>query len=111
MDAVGDEHLRAVDHVAVAVAPRGGANCLHVRAGVGLGHCHGRDLPAGDDVGHVARALVRRTAIGDVHGGHVGVHQHGDREAPEGRAAELFGKHHGAEYGRMQITDDFFEGK
>jgi hypothetical protein len=30
-------------------------------------------------------------------GRHVGVHQHGDRGAAEGRAAELFGEHHRAE--------------
>ena len=92
MHAVGDEHLGAVEHVGVAVAARGGADALHVGAGVRLGHGDRDDLPARDDVRHVARLLRRRAGIGDVHRGHVGVHQHRDGEAAEGRAAELLAR-------------------
>ena len=57
--AVGDEHLRAVEHVGVALAPRRGADRLHVGAGIRLGDGHGRDRPAGDDLRHPARLLRR----------------------------------------------------
>ena len=32
MYTVGDEHLGAIEHIAVALAARGGANAFHVRA-------------------------------------------------------------------------------
>ena len=42
--AVGDEALRAVDHVLVALPDGGRAHARHVRAGVGLGQAEGGEL-------------------------------------------------------------------
>ena len=77
----------------VALAPRRGADALHVRAGIGLGHGDGNDLLAGDDIGQVLVLLRLAAGIGDVDRGHVGMDQRGDRDAGEGRAAQFLGQH------------------
>jgi hypothetical protein len=60
--AVGDEHLRAVQHPLVADATRRGAHRLEVGPRIGFGHRDGGDLPAGDEVGH-QRAFCRRARV------------------------------------------------
>ena len=57
--AVGDPGLHAVEHPAVAVAPRGGGHRRHVGAGVGLRQGERRDQLA---AGHARqqRLLLRR---------------------------------------------------
>ena len=47
VDAVGDERLRPVQDVLVAVADRGGGDAGEVGAGAGLGHRDGGDQLAG----------------------------------------------------------------
>ena len=80
--AVGDEGLRARDHVVVAVADRLGADAGDVGAGAGLGDPEAADLlalDAGDEV-----ALLLLLGAEQVDGGedHVGL----DREAHVGAA-------------------------
>jgi hypothetical protein len=93
MHAVGDEHLGAVEHIAVAVAARGGANALDVGAGARLGDADRDDLPAGDDIGHPAILQRRRAGVEQMHRGHIGMNQHRDRHAREGRSTEFFGQY------------------
>ena len=52
---------------------------------------------AGDDARHVARELVLAARVDEMGRGHVGVHQHRDREAAVGGSPELFGEHHRGE--------------
>ena len=49
-----------------------------------------------DDLRQVLRDLRLRARVHQVRRGHVGVHQHGDREAAEGGAAELLGQQRGS---------------
>ncbi len=95
VDAVGDEHLGAVEDEIVAVAAGGGADALHVGAGVGLGDADGGDGVARDDAGHVGGLLGVGARVEEVDGGHVGMDQHGDGEAGVGGAAEFLGQHGG----------------
>ena len=81
----------------IAVAPRGRADGFHVGARARLGDADGDDLFAGDDVRHVFVFLRLRSAIEDVHRRHVGMHQHRDRKAGKGRAAEFFRENDGRE--------------
>ena len=97
IDAVGDEGLRAVEHEMIAVAPRGRADGFHVGARARLGHADRDDLFAGDDVRHVFVFLRLRSAIEDVDRRHVGMHQHGDRKAGKGGAAEFLRQNDGRE--------------
>ena len=60
VDAVGDERLRAVDDVVVAVADRRRAHRREVGADAGLGHGDGGDQLARRDAGQPARASARR---------------------------------------------------
>ncbi len=108
MDAIGDVDLGAVQHVAVALAPGGGADALHIGAGVRLGHGDRDDLLARDDGGHELVALRLAAAIGDMDRCHVGVDERRDREAREGRAAELLGQHHGRH--RVELGATIFGG-
>jgi hypothetical protein len=57
--AVGDEHLRAVEHPVVTVSQRTRADRRDIRAGVGLGDGHRRDALAGDDARQPAGLLGR----------------------------------------------------
>jgi curved DNA-binding protein CbpA len=53
------------------------------------------DQLAGNHAREVVRDLFRRARVDQVRRRHVGVHQHGDGEAAEGRAAELLGQQRG----------------
>ena len=97
IDAVGDEGLGAVEHNVVAIMPRRGADGFHIGARARLGDADGDNFFAGDDVRHVFVFLRLRSAVEDVHRRHVGMHQHGDRKAGKGRAAEFFREHDGRE--------------
>jgi hypothetical protein len=55
--AVGDPLLGAVEHVVVAVAPRGGLHAPGVAAGAGLGEGEGPEPTPGSHVGEVLRFL------------------------------------------------------
>jgi hypothetical protein len=78
------------------------AHRLEVGPRIGFGHRDGGDLPAGDEVGHQARLLLRRARVVQVRRRHVGVHEHRDREAAVGRAAEFLGEHDGRQ--RVEIA-------
>ena len=95
--AVGDEHLGAVEDVAVALAAREGADAFHVGAGIRLGDGDRGDDLAGDDAGHPFVLLRLAAGAEDVDRGHVGMNERGNGDARKGRAAELFGQHHGRE--------------
>ncbi len=97
MHAVGDEHLRAVQHPRIAVTPRAGADRGDVGAGVGLGHRHRGHQLARDHPAQVAVALRLRAAVHEVRARHVGVHQHRHDEAAEGRARQRLLEHDGGE--------------
>ena len=56
--AVGDEGLRAVEHVAVAGFSRGGAHALQIGTGAGLGHGDGADHLAAHKLGQPALLLL-----------------------------------------------------
>ena len=71
--AVGDEDLRAVDHVLVAVAARGRADPGDVGAGAGLGDPEAADLLALDPGDEVALLLVLGAEHLDRRQDHVGV--------------------------------------
>jgi hypothetical protein len=94
MDAVGDEHLRAVEHIIIAIAPREGADRGDVGAGIGFGDGDRGDAGPGDYAGHPAPHLRGAPSIGEMRRGHVGMDQHGDGDAAECRAAELLGEDH-----------------
>ena len=65
--AVGDEALRAVDHVSVAAANRGRAHARDVRAGIGLGQAEGSQLGLLGEHPQVLRLdLVRSRQAGPV---------------------------------------------
>ncbi len=63
---VGDECFRAVDNVVVAVADRGGAHGLQVRAGAGFGHGDPDDHLAAGHLGDPALFLLVGGVGGDV---------------------------------------------
>jgi hypothetical protein len=60
---------------------RRGANTLHVRTRVRLGHRDGADCFASDDLAHPARFLRLGPGMEHVHRSHVGVNQCRDRDA------------------------------
>ena len=64
--AVGDEGLRAVEHVAVAGFLGLGAHALQVGAGAGLGHGDGADQFAGGELGQPAFLLLLGAVMQDV---------------------------------------------
>ena len=90
----------------IAVAPRGRADGFHVGARARLGHADRDNFFAGDDVRHVFVSLRFRSAVEDVHRRHVGMHEHGDRKAGKGGAAELLGENDGCE--RVHIRAAIF---
>ena len=97
VDAVGDEHLGAVDHVAVAVAPRESADAFHIGAGIRLGHRHRGNNLAGNDARHPFVLLRFAPGLEDMHRGHVGVIEDRVGDAGKRRTAELFGEHDAGE--------------
>ena len=93
MNAVGDEHLGAVQHIVVAIAHRAGADAGDVGTGAGLG-----DTDRGDGLSrHHARQVLLELAPGaeahEMRARHVGVDQHGDGKAAVRRTADLLGQH------------------
>ena len=98
MHAVGDEHLRAVEHVMVAVAPRAWCGCAFTSEPASGSVTATAVMARPATISGIQRAFcAARAGIRHVHRGHVGVHQDGDRGAREGRAAELLGEHDRAE--------------
>ena len=94
INGIGDEHLRAVDHPAIAVAAGARLQPGNVGAGIGLGHRDRADRLAADDRGQIFLLLLRRAAQRDVDRRHVGMHQHRRGEAAEGRTPEFLRPHH-----------------
>ena len=68
---VGDERLLAVQHVAVSVADRGGADALQVAARAGFGHRDRRDQLARAVAGEPSVPLLRRAEPVQVRPDHV----------------------------------------
>ena len=90
MGGVGDEHLAAFEHPAVARAPGRGAQVLHVRARLGLGDRDGADRLPAQETGAIALDLRLAAAVIKMGRGHVRMDQDGDREAAIGGAPQLF---------------------
>ena len=86
--AVGDPHLRAIEHVAVALAFGARRHRDDVGAGAGLGHRERADMLAGDQLGQIARLLRRRAVAHDLVDAEIGVRAVG--EADRGRGARDF---------------------
>ena len=80
---VGDEHLAAVEDVDVAAAHRGGADALHVAAGVRLGQAQRAVMLAARHRRQVALLLL----VGAVHAQHVRQHQMGVEHAAQAHPA------------------------
>ncbi len=89
VDAIGDVELGAVQHEAAIDAPCRGADALHVRTRIRLGHRHRGDDIASDDARHPLRFLRLGAGIEHMDRGHVGVDQRGDGDAAIGRAPQL----------------------
>ena len=97
MHAVGDEHLRAVEHIAFARSPRGRPDPLHVRSSIGLSYGDRTDRFTTDDLAHPARPLRLASRVEDVHGGHIGVHKRRNGDAGVRRLSKFLGKDNAAE--------------
>ena len=63
VNAVGDEHLGAVQHPVSAITPRAGAHAGHIRAGIRFGHRHRCDALATNDPGQIFFQLCLRSGI------------------------------------------------
>ena len=92
VDRVGDVHLAAVDPPAVSILHRRGPYAGHVRTGVGLGDTDREDGLTGEHFRHPLGQLLVIARVDEVRAGHVGVHEHGDVEAGEGRGPECLGE-------------------
>ena len=98
--AVGDEGLRAVDHVLIAIEHRGGLHPLQVGTGARLGHGDGSDHLAGHQFRQVF-VLQRFTAVmQDVRRNDV--RMQGKTDAGQPQAPHLFDHHRAVEKVRPQ---------
>ncbi len=88
---IGDERLRAVDDVLVAVADRGRADAGNVGAGAGLGDAEAPDLLALDPGHQVALLLLLGAEEVDRRQDHVGLHGEGHVGAARARVAHALG--------------------
>ena len=77
--AVGDEGLRAVEHVAVAGLLRGRAHALQVGAGARLGHGDGADQLAGRELRQPALLLLLGAVMQDVGRDDAGMQRRAER--------------------------------
>ena len=88
--AVGDEGLRAVEHIAVAGFLGRGAHALQVGAGAGLAHRDGADEFAGDELGQPAPLLLLGAVMQDVGRDDAGMQRRAERV--EAREAQVRGR-------------------
>jgi hypothetical protein len=63
---VGDKGFRAVEHVVVPVAHRGGPDAGQVAAGARFGHRDADHRLSGDDTGQPALLLLGRGQVGEI---------------------------------------------
>ena len=82
---VGDEALRAVEHVVIAVEHRDGLLTGGVGTGVGLGQTERADLAAGQEIGEVLLLLLLGAVLKNRRAAEGGVRRDDDR----GGAADL----------------------
>ncbi len=87
MLAVGDERLRAVEHIAVAGLLRGGAHALEIGTGAGLAHRDGADQFAGGELRQPAALLVFGAVMQNVGRDDTGVQRRA--KGVEARKAQL----------------------
>jgi hypothetical protein len=85
MHSIGDEHLGAVQHPAVAVPAGARADCRNVGSRVRLGDRDRGNALSTDDRGKVFVELRPGSGVDQVRRSHVGVYQDGRRETAEGR--------------------------
>ncbi len=91
--AVGDPHLVAVEHVAVAALLGAQLHRHHVGAGIRLAHGQGADVLAGAQLGQVFLLLRLAAVLADLVDAQVGVGAVGQADRGRG-AADLFHRHH-----------------
>ena len=91
--AVGDPHLGAVEHVAVALPVGAQAHGDHVGAGAGLAHGQGADALAADQPGQVGALLRRGAVAADLVDAEVGMGPVAEPHRGRG-AADLLHRHH-----------------
>ncbi len=93
VDPVGDERLRTVDDVDVALAQRAGAHARKVGADAGLGHRDGREQLARDDARKPAAALLVGAVLQEVRHADVVVQRDPEAEPAHARALDLLADH------------------
>jgi hypothetical protein len=91
--AVGDPHLVAVQHVAVAALVGAQAHGHHVAARARLGHRQRAHVLAGDQPRQVAALLLLRAVAADLVDAEVGVRAVGQADRGRGAADLLHGHH------------------
>ena len=84
--AVGDEGLRAVEHVVVAALLGRACDALQVGAGAGLGHGDGADQLAGRQLRQPALLLLLGAVVEDVGRDDAGMQRRAERRSRQGRA-------------------------
>jgi len=98
LGAIGDPHLAAVEHVAIALADRLELHRHHVGTRAGLGHGQCADMLAADELGQIALLLRCRAVEGQLVYAQIGMraiaqayrargardffHRHGVRQVP-----------------------------
>ena len=106
---VGDPHLGAVEHVAVAFLVGAGAHRHHVGAGIGLRHGKRADMLAGDQLGQVFALLRLGAVAADLVDAEIGMGAIG--QADRGRGArDLLHRHAMVQIAKGGAAIFFFHG-
>src|SRR5690606_19875536 len=93
--AVGDPHLAAVEHIALALLVGAQLHAHHVGAGVGLAHGQGADMLTADQLGQVLGFLFGVAVTVDLIDAQVGVGAVGEGNRRRGAADFFHGNHVG----------------
>jgi hypothetical protein len=93
VDAVGDERLRAVEYVHVAVAHRGGGDAGEIGAGAGLGHRDRGDQLTRRDAREPALRLLVVAVLDEVRRRDVVVERDAEARTADPGGRELVGDH------------------
>ena len=93
VDAVGDERLRTVDDIVVAVSDRGGGHGREVGPNRRLGHGHGSDELTARNPRQPPRALLSGAVREEVREADVVVQTHAEARTTHARGLDLFVDH------------------
>ncbi len=95
VNAIGDEHLGAVQHPVITVTNGSATHARQIGPGVGFGHRDGGNLFARDQIRQVTSQLFWCASMIQMRAGHVGMHEHGYREPAITGAPQLLGQNDG----------------